>query len=58
MAVEAVAALSKFFIFILGLSSGFPLGWSKISQAFCVGPSHITTGKLSIQDFFQLKFVL
>ena len=58
MAVEAVAGLSNFFIFILGSSSGFLQGWSKISQAFHVGPSHITTGKLSMREFSQLKFVL
>ncbi len=34
--------LKYFFIFNLGLSSGFPQGWSKISQAFRVVPYHIT----------------
>ncbi len=58
MAVEAVVGLSIFFTLILGLSNGFPQGWSKIPEAFCVGPSHITMGKLSKREFSQLKFVL
>jgi hypothetical protein len=58
MAVEAVVGLSKFIFVYKAYLVGFLQGWSKISQAFHVGPSHITTGILSMQDFSQLKFVL
>ncbi len=37
---------------------GFREASQKISQAFCISPSHINTGKLSKQEFSQLKFVL
>jgi hypothetical protein len=37
---------------------GFRVAGQKFSQAFRVGPSHITTGKLNKQEFSQLKFVL
>jgi hypothetical protein len=37
---------------------GFREAGQKKSQAFRVDPSHITTGKLSRQEFSQLKFVL
>ncbi len=37
---------------------GFRKAGQKNSQAFRVGPSHITTSKLSKQEFSQLKFVL
>jgi hypothetical protein len=58
MPVEAVVGLNNLFTLILGLSNGFPRGWSKIPGAFCVCPSHITMGKLSKQEFSQLKLVL